>query len=540
MTNVPKLTLPFVTSAKDRALSFTEEMEAAVIFYFAESARKKGEGMILKKPAEELAFISKLYYPIWLAPRIAKTLLFDGLGVSRSTLSYGVLPDVKAFVNDVNGCGGKRQAYEAALGDHAHSFESVKSSEERTISGLILGAEFAEDFSRYLKESEDFENSGFDESVCLTPVVDESLISSGLSDLTELKAALDEDVQNLAEAMKLIHIITREHTDTIRGEIKNIQTDMNRKIAFANSLATEKVRGIKERYDLLVLKTADRFEKRLQVLHQKKVGLDKSQDRAVSQVDRCLIEIMAFRNRKDARGERRWKEEKNKWRREFLFLKKSVEDLETEISEVESQKAIEISDVRAEFNAKANDALENVRELEAERDSKVKLSCQEVSSLSDLTSSLLAQMDGLSMQKKAALVEIQRMGMQEQRRKRMLVYVPFYLSCFQSGPQQRYAVYPPSVVGNMRTITKLKGMLGMSKVRSLFQPYSSSLANVLNQVVTLIEQNPVFEKEVHDISQNANILQSPETRERIKRGLADLRNENWLSPNESQILSNSF
>jgi hypothetical protein len=88
----------------------------------------------------------------------------------------------------------------------------------------------------------------------------------------------------------------------------------------------------------------------------------------------------------------------------------------------------------------------------------------------------------------------------------------------------------------MKVITKFKGMLGISKVRSLFQPRSRAVSNVLGQVVTLIEQNPVFEKEVHDIGSDANVLQSTEAREKIKRGLVDLRNENWLSPNETQDL----
>lgn len=87
----------------------------------------------------------------------------------------------------------------------------------------------------------------------------------------------------------------------------------------------------------------------------------------------------------------------------------------------------------------------------------------------------------------------------------------------------------------MKVITKFKGMLGISKVRSMFQPRSKAVSNILGQVVTLIEQNPVFEKEVDDIGFDANILQGTE-RERIKRGLVDLRNENWLSLSETEDL----
>ncbi len=534
--NVTKSTLPFVVSARDRALSFTEDMGSAVVFYFAESGRKKGEGIILKKPAEELAFISKLYYPIWCAPRNGKTLLFDGLGVSRGSLRYDVLPDVKAFVADIDGCAGKRQAYEAALSDHAHFFESATASEEKATVGLISSKDFTEDFENYLKELEGTQLSRTVSRVCLLPVVDEASISSGLSDLAELEVALDCDIKNLAEAMKLISVLTREHTDAIRGEMKDVQSKMNQKISVAKSVASEKVRRIKERYDALVLKASSRFEKQLQVLHQKRVALEKNQDRAVSQVERCQTEISTFRNRRDSRGEKRWKEEKDEWKREFAALKKGIEDLDKRIGDVESEKAIEISNVRAEFNAQSNEAMAGVRELEAVRDSKVRLCSQETNSLNDLTSCILSQMDSLSKQKRGALLELAGMGMQQPRRKLALVYVPFYLSCYQSGPQRRYAVFPPSIVGSMKAITKFKGMLGISKVRSLFQSRSRAMSDFLAQIVPLIGQNPVFEKEVHDIGSNGNILRSTETRERIKHGLAGLRDENWLSLNETDDL----
>jgi hypothetical protein len=446
------------------------------------------------------------------------------------------LSDVKAFIADINGCAGNRQAYEAALSDHVHSFESTRNSEEKTLVGLISGKDFAEDFESYLKELEGAERSSVGSRVCLLPVIDEVSISSSLDDLAELEAALDSDIKSLTEAMKLISALTREHTDTIRGEMKAVQSEMNQKISVAKSSASKKLSRIKERYDAMVLKTSNQFEKQLQVLHQKRVAFEKKQDRAVSQVERCQSEILTFRNRRDARGEKRWKEEKDKWKREFAALKRSIEDLDKQIRDVESEKAIEISNVRAEFNAQSNAAMAGVRELEAVRDSKVRLCSQETDSLNDLTSSIVTQTDSLSKQKRGALLELSEMGMRQSRRKLAVVYVPFYLSCYQSGSQRRYAVFSPSIVGNMKAITKFKGMLGISKVRSLFQPRSKAVSNVLAQVVTLIDQNPVFEKEVHDIGSDANILQSDEARERIRHGLADLRDENWLSPNETEDL----
>jgi len=539
VANVTKLLLPFSTSAKDRTLPFTEDMEMAIIFYMAESDRKKGEGLILKKPPEEMVFIAKSCYPVWLVPWGGKTLIFDGLGVSTRNLLYETLPDVKSFLNDIQGSAEKRQAYSAALADHAHYFEFVKNVEEKTILGLITSPDFVRDFQAYLADAEEVDESEI-KDVCLSPIVDESTISSALNELSELRDTLEKDIQGLREAMKLINAITKQHVNAIREEIKKIQADLNEKITAAKSLAMEKVRQMQERYDVRILKTSQKFEKELQDLHQERIKLEKKEERAVSQIERCEAEIQASKSQRDSTGERRWKEEKEKWKREASALKKDMEALNKQIEQTESQKKIEISNIRAEFNAQSEEVMKDVRELEAAKDSKTQLSQQETKLLEDSTSTLLTQLDKLVKQKRMSLEELNKMGMQDQRRKHALAYVPLYLACFQAEAQRKYVVYPPSIVGSMSTITKFKGILGVSKAKSLFQQRSKAVTNVLDQLITLIERDPVFKRDLHDAGVHANILQAAESRERIRKGLEDLRNEEWISANEVQTLSVSL
>jgi len=528
------LALPFSTSTKDRTLAFTEEMEMATAFIMAESDRKKGEGLILKKPAEELAFLTKSCYPIWLVPWSGKTLLFDALGVSARTLLYEVLPEVKAFVNDIQGSAATRQAYSAALQDHLHYFESAKRVEEKTVLGLITSADFLQDFQQYLVEAEEVGQSEVE--VCLTPIIDEASLSSSLSELSELRATVEGEIQSLREAMRLVNTATKQHVDTVREETKKMQAELNEEIASSKSLAMEKIREIQEKYDVRILKTSQRFEKQIQDLHQERTKLEKAEGRAISKIERCDAEIQTSKAQKDSLGERRWKDEKETWKREASTLKKSIEALDKQIEQTESQKKTEVANIRTEFNAQSEDAMKDVRELEATRESKTQLSQQEAKSMEDSTSAIVSQLDTLTKKKRAALEELDRMGMKEQRRKIALVHAPFYLACFRTEARRKYLVYPPSVAGSMKTTTKLKGMLGMSKLGSLFQPRSKALSNVLNQVTALADRDPVFEKDLYDAGVKVSILKSAESRERILKGLGALRNEEWISINEAQAL----
>jgi hypothetical protein len=537
LEQVANLLLPFSVSSKDRSLPFTEEMEMAAIFYLVESERKKSTGLILKKPPEDLVFIAKSCYPIWLVPKNGKTLLFDGLGVSTRTLHYEVLPDVNAFINDMQGSAQSRQAYSAALTDHARYFQSAKRVEEKTVLGLITNQDVLQDFHICLTDAEEVDESRIKQELCLSPIVEESAISSALNELSELRTALDRDIQLIRDAMKLISSSTREHANAIREETKKMQVELDEKIAAAKSVAMEKVRQIQEKYDARILKTSQKFENQLQDMHQERVKLEKREERTASQIERAQAEIEASKTRRDAASERRWKDEREKWKRDISALKKSIEDQDKQIEGTESQKKIEIANIRAEFNDESEVAMKDVRELEALKDSKIEINQQEVKSLEESTSALLTQLDALVKQKRLALEELDNLGMLEQRRKIALAYVPIYLSCFQSGAQRRYMVYPPSIAGSMKTMTKFKGMLGASKMKSLFQQRSKALTNVLNQVVTLIERDPVFKRDIHDAGVRVNILQTVDSRQRIQKGLENLRNEEWISTNDVQTLS---
>jgi chemotaxis protein histidine kinase CheA len=504
----------------------------------AESERKKGEGILLKKPQEEMLFIAESCYPIWLIPWKGRRLLFDGLGVTQRTLTYGVLPEMKTFVTDMEDSAENLEAYSAALSDHAHYFKSVLRVEERTILGLITSSDFIEDFSSYLSEAEESEPSKI-KNTWLSPVVDDSSIAISLNELSELKTALEKDLDNLRYSMKLLNAATRKHVDVIRESIREIKKDFNEKIEVEKSSAMEKVREIQKTYDDRITKASKNFEQQLQKLHQERAKLEKSEDRATTQIDRCEAEIETAKQRKDRAVQQRWKQEMENWRREAKTLQKSIEQLDKRIEETESEKRIEIANLRSEFGAQSENAMKNVRELEASRDAKAQLNQQKIKSLEESTSTIVAQLDNLTKQKRASLNELDKMGMNNHK-KSAIAYVPFYLACFQAEAERRYVVYPPSVAGTVGVLTKLKGALGISKIKSLFQQRSKAVAKILDQVVTVIERDPVFKRDLHDVGVKANILQSEENREMVKKGLEELRREEWISENEFQTLSRSL
>ncbi len=117
-----------------------------------------------------------------------------------------------------------------------------------------------------------------------------------------------------------------------------------------------------------------------------------------------------------------------------------------------------------------------------------------------------------------------------------LVYLPFYLVRYETESERRYVTYPPSIIGSIGILTRVKGILGAAKMESFLHPYSKAITTLLEQLVMLIQKDPVLEREISDAGMQASILRVTELRIGVNRGLRELKSEKWLSENDRQTL----
>ena len=533
---VTKLLLPFAFSAEDREKAFTKEMELAAVFCLTESEREKGEGLLLKRPAEELIFIAEVCYPVWLAPWRGRRLLFDGVGATVHTISHDLLPDIKAFINDIQGSAETCEAYSAALSDNLSYFKGFAGKEEKTIEGLIASPDLVQDFISFLPEAKEIKKPILDKAF-LSPIIDESEIASYIQELSNLRTTMAEDIRDLRESMKMLSVTTSEHVRALHEESRGVRKEFNEKIASVKTSVMKTVRGVQRKYDQKITTLSKKFDQRLHSLHQERVKLEKTRQHLTAKIERCEADITSCRLRKDEAGEQRRRQEIKEIKRERSILERSIKNMDKRIEDTEAAKKQEISKLRLEFNVQAEEAMKELREIEASRDAKIQMNLQKIQLLEDLTSTIVGLIDKLMRLKRAALHELDGMGISKRQRRYVLLYLPLYFSCYQKELKKRYVLYPPSVAGSMGILTRFKGVFGVAKIKSLLQSRSKPLTSLLNRLVTIVEHDPVFEREVNDAGIRVNILRTKESRERIKKGLEALKDEGWVSETEFQAFS---
>ncbi len=531
-----KLILPFAVSAENRQKSFTREMEKAAVFCLAEIERKKAGGILKKEPGEELHFIARFCYPMWLVPWNGRSLLFDGFSMFTHKLHYKTLPDVKVFINDIRVSAETREAYSAFLSDRLNFFKNFIGEEERDIEGLATSPELLQDFLTYLEEAKTTREPLVDEAL-LSPAFDESTLLSVVHDLSSLRSTMKDEIENLRGAMKLLSTTTKKQVKAIHERIKETQKEFDEKIKTLDSSLAEQASRIRKKYDQEITKRTKEIERKLHRVHRNRVKLEKNMQSANAKMERCETEIRSSRLHKDQTSELRWREELGICRKRLSALERSIKDIDRKIEDTTAAKKREIAKLRSECDEKVEEAMKGVRDMEAARDAKIRMSEQEIESLEDSTKTIVDQIDYLVGMKRAALDELDGMGVSKRINRYALVYLPFYLFCYQEKLKNRYVLYPPSVAGSIGLLTKFKGVFGGTKVKSLLQPSSKVITTLLNELLPLIEQNPVFEKEMVDAGIKANILRGNDSRKKLRRGLEELEEEGWISESEFQALS---
>jgi hypothetical protein len=531
-----KSILPFSTLSENRREPFTKKIERAAIFCLAELERAKGGGLVLKQPQEKLAFIAEVCYPFWLVTLDKIGLLFDGLGTTSQTLAYLTIPDIQVFLDNMKSSSKTRQAYMTFLSDNVNYFKVPSNEEAKIIDGLITDPEFLDEFIPCLSEAAPIKAS-LSNMVTVSPTLNESSIASIMEELKNLKSKLAEELNALCTSMKLINAKTENFMKTIRDKIKKIEQELSPKIEKCKASMTKEVDEVRKKFDEEVTEYSEKTEEELFSLQQEKIKLEKIKEQLTKEIEHCEVEIKTCAINKDDVGEHRWRDEKDKLKKQLSEAETKLKNLDKNLKEVKDEKNLKIFELKSERDAKIKEAMRDLVEIESSRDAKVRIYEEEMEKFEELTSSIIEQIDKLAKLREKSIDEFDKLGVPQKRRKSVLIYMPFYLACYQSESGKRYVHFPPSIVSNVSFSVKFKGALGKAKIKQLLQPRSKKIVSLLSNFPLLMEQNAVFSREMNEACAKANLMQTKNSCESIKEGLEMLKEEGWFSEKEYESFS---
>jgi len=532
--DVINVAFPFTLPSKDRKIPLKERIELAAIFSLAELTRDKGGGLISKKPAETILFISKVYYPLWFIPWKRRTLIFDGFNMNSHTISFDIFPDTNIFIQEMKGSSSKLETYSAFLSHNLDYFKKISGRGRKVIKGLIMDSNLMEDLFSLFRRAKRIKEPL--EKIPLPLIMDRSAVKNSIKELQNFERALEEDVKRLNRIAEILMKTTQRHIEAVTAEIEKIKKQSEIKIDNLMSRIAKKTEETRKAYDKKIVEVTRDANQKIQELSEEHAKLQASRDHLKDYVEQCKNEISAAQDKKDKKQEEYWRQELGSSRRRFLEIGKMLKEIEEKIKEISSSRDLEISRLKSEYASKTEEYMTEVRKIEAAYEAKIKISHEATESLERLTSQIVGQINKLIETRNLALKDLRELGYPVYKRKATLAYMPFFLVCYGRDLEKRYVIFPPSVANTMDGVSKIKSALLPYAVRSMLQEYSLSITNLLNGFVKLINQDSIFEDKIFKMCMKSNLLKHKTFRENVERGLRDLAKEGWLSKEELQTL----
>jgi hypothetical protein len=528
-TAIKRFILPF-SNQKSRE----PEVEAAAVYAFADLYRSRGGGLLNKQPQETIAFIAKVGYPFWLFPKNNSVLIFDGLNDAAYNVPYGESPSAATLMENLQTNQRPLENYLAFLSDHRSYFLQPPKERQFTFRGLIADSTFKGEFGVYRKEASEITAA----QPLLSPILEESTISSELNEMDKLQVYFREDQAKLAEILRLINRVTSQYVSELNYEAEAAKEEADAKIKAQQEFISPQIAKLNKEYRAKIKELADGFDKELESLQKLKSKTEKFISKAQADIRQYEGEAKKQGKKGHEIYERRWKEKIKLTQKELSGLKKELNNIEDNIKRLSKQKGHDISQLNFELDSEIKLARQPIVELENARDAKMFAFKQESNRLLSMEKPVV---DGINIslsQRETFAAQFDGLGISDaQFRSASLVYVSVYVICYKADLSRRYLCISPSTVSDIDFSARFKGALGRSKIRDLFTPRFKTIAAIIGRVEVLARQNSLFESQLWSLGDKNNLLKNSAFKTNISSGLSFLKVEGWLSEREAAELS---
>ena len=523
--------LPF-SNKKDPA----SEMESAAVFSVAESERNKGGGIINRQTEEKIVYLTKVGYPLWLVSKNDLTFVFDGFYDSNQRISYLEAPSATGFMESLEANSKPRENYNAFLLDHSNYFQQSMKEKQFVFRNLITDLGFKDEINVYRKEAAEI--IAQINAVLLPPILEESTISSIISEFEKVQSTIRDETQKIPECIRLVNKTTSQYLTELDYETEAVTDEMNAKIKALEEYVNPQIAKLNKEYKAKREMLTERFDKEIESLQKLKTKTQKSIEINEGKNSLYKRETKIQATKKHAIYEKSWKEKIKRNQKELKELKKELKEIENNIKKLSKQKTQETSKLNLDLDGQIKLARQPLFDLEVARDAKIRIFKQEAEKLFKLEKPVLEDLNRTLKMRESVQANFEVLGFRDQGIKSpALFYVPFYVVCYEMGLTRRYIMFGPSTISSFDFSAKLKGALGMSKTKELFVPRFKAITSIIAKVEELTKQNSRFESQLYDLIQRNNLLKSSIFKENVTKGLILLKHEGWLSDKEQQTLT---
>ncbi len=513
------------------------KVESAAVYAIADFYRNRGGGLLSRQSEEEISFIAKLGYPLWLIPRGGSVLVFDGLDESEYTVTYLETQSALTYLEKLEANLQPRDKFTRFLSDFSSYFSQLPIERQFTLKGLLSSIDFKLDISSYLTETE----GKTDGDAALTPTLGENEISAELTEMDKRQTYFRADLDAFSKIIEVINKTASQYLSGIEFQTAAAKDERDAKIKAYEEFIEPQIAKLNKEYKVKTKELATRYDREL-------VNLDKHIKKTLKVIQKTRSDIRKFEHEAKVQSqqghqiyERRWKDKAKDSRKDLWDQRKEYRRTEENIKRFGKEKGQALAQLNYELEDKIKVLKQPIATLQEAFEEKNAAFEQETGQLISLQNAMLESIEHSQKQRHTTQDGFEGLGVQApQFETPSRVYVPFYLVCYQADTARRYRTLSPSTVEEVDLSAKFKGVLGMSKIKDLFTPRFTSLEGIIGKVEVYCRQSSAFEEQVHMLGTQNNLLTDGAFLGGIIGGLSTLRDWGWLSEREISELGSRF
>ncbi|MCL2135158.1 MAG: hypothetical protein FWH37_06350 [Candidatus Bathyarchaeota archaeon] len=520
--------LPFGIKSENRKEPFSVEAESAAVFALSVIERKSG-GLMGKQ--EKIAYVSKVGYPLWFVVRNGFTYVFDGLNLSSYVWTYFGASQLEFKVEDFEGKFRVREEYVKFLVEFEKNFLQARNSKEVVCGGLIVDDGLLGELNRYCREAVEV----YDQSVGLVlPVLKEKDVIKTLDEVEVLQLEFVEKTEMLKQLMRLVSKTTVGYFEGFGFELKAVFEEVEAKIRAQKEVINPKIEKLTRDYKKQVERLERSVGKEKLLLEKEKVRIVRAVKSVESNVERFSKQVKFHAQRGNRRSEDNFKKKLKVEKQKLDELQKRQKRVEKQVEVLVGQKLKGLSELKVVFDREVEVERQPIAVLEVFRDERQAFFDRERVRLELLTRSVLDGLGQLVGEREEFLVSMGGLGFKadfELKSDVAVVYVPFYIVAFSKVDllDRRFFVFSPSLVYSLGFSSKVKGVLGMAKIRSLFVERFRGVSSLGERLRLEVSLGSVLGLEVVGVAQGSSLL---DRKVLLRDGLFLLKEEGWFSESE--------
>jgi hypothetical protein len=266
--NQNNLILPFVTKTPTEKEDLSFQAELACVVCLAEAQRKKPG--LLRDASEKTAFISKVYYPMWVLCAENACIMVDGVNASAYDFVFEEPTKTGFLIEELKKNSLSAQKFLDTLRSQAKGIKEFSSPTKLSFTGLISDGELLRFLVEYFKSGA----LQAQEAKALLPLqVDAEVAVATSQAFANCLRTLQADAKGVKYASSVLKEELGFHTSAVASEVEQLKEKLELQLAALKPVVDNAVKKLTRKHDKAMATLQSRIDRKMAALENKRKSI---------------------------------------------------------------------------------------------------------------------------------------------------------------------------------------------------------------------------------------------------------------------------